>query len=212
VTIAMYLSELSRRLPRVRRGRILAEARAHLRDSASRHEADGLTRAVAEEAATHDFGDVSDVARRFAAEVAITETRLASALAFGSVLFFVFPLYVVPENTLPPATWTEKPVGILVLQTLSVALWVSAGVLAAASAALALTRWSHLTAPLLEGVLRTLGASILVSVLLVAHWATESSIVVLWPLVSGPLAFACLATCAEAAGWAHSRRCRLVRH
>jgi hypothetical protein len=127
------------------------------------------------------------------------------------VAFFVFPLYVVPENTLPPATWSERPFGIALLQAVSIGLWVTAGVLASVGTALACTRWSRVAAPLLEGVLRALAASILVSVFLVIHWIVSASVVVLWPLLPGPLALTCLAACAEAAGWAHSRRCRLVQ-
>jgi hypothetical protein len=211
MSIDEYLAELGRRLPRVGRRRILSEAKAHLRDSTARHEAAGLTRPAAEAAATRDFGDVITVARRFAADVAIHETRMASALALGAVTFFVFPLYVVPENTLPPAEWAEKPFGIELLQILAVVLWASAGTLAVTGLLVAWTRWSRFAAPLLEGVLRALLASIVVSALLVVRWIAATGVVVLWPLLAGPLAIACLAVCAEAAGWAHSRRCRLVQ-
>jgi HAAS len=210
MTIAEYLEQLERRLQRFGRRRALAEAEAHLRDSAARHEAAGLTRTAAEAAAIRDFGDVAVVARRFAAETAIRETRAATALALGAVVFFVFPLYVVPENTLPPATWDEKPTDILVLQLATISLWGVAGALAAAGSVLAWTRWLRFAAPALELVLRALAGSILLSAVLVVRWFTAAPDTVLWPLLAAPLAVACLAVCAEAAGWAHSRRCRLV--
>jgi hypothetical protein len=56
-----------------------------------------------------------------------------------------------------------------------------------------------------------MAGSILVSAVLVARWFVASEVSVVWPLLAAPLAVACLAACAEAAGWAHSRRCRLVQ-
>jgi hypothetical protein len=168
VTIESYLAGLERRLPRYRRRRVLSEVEEHLRDSADRHR-DELAPEEAEAAAVADFGPVELVARRLRAEVAVGETRLASAAAFGAVLLFVFPLYVVPENTLPPAPWAEKPRDILVLQLLAVGLWILGGALAATGAALAWTRWSRFAAPVLELVLLTLAGSILVSAMLVVR-------------------------------------------
>jgi hypothetical protein len=107
VTIDAYLAALGSKVPWLGRRRALAEAREHLRDSAARHRADGLEPAAAEEAAIDGFGDVEVVADRFAAEAAILETRTATAVALLAVAFFVFPLYVVPENTLPPAQWGD---------------------------------------------------------------------------------------------------------
>jgi hypothetical protein len=211
VTIAAYLAELEDRLQRFRRRRFLGEAEEHLRDAAARHEAAGLDRAAAEEAAVADFGDVAVVARGFATEAAIVETRIATALALAATALFVLPLYVVPENTLPPATWTEKPRDILVLQLASVGLWVLAGALAAAGSLLAWTPWSRLAAPLLEYGLFTLILTIVVSAVLVVRWFTAGPDTVLWPLLAAPLAFASLYACAQAAGWAYSRRCLLAR-
>ncbi len=211
MTIDEYLRELQRRLPRIRRGRALAEADAHLRDSAARYEAGGLDRAAAEAAAVRDFGDLDLVARRFAAEVAGVETRLASALALVAVALFVFPLYVVPENTLPPASWAEKPGDIVVLQLVTVAFWVAAGALAALSAGLAWTRWSRFAAPLLDLVPVALAGSIAVSAALVVRWFAETTVTGWWPLLAAPLAALCLAASAGSAWWAHRRRGRLVR-
>jgi hypothetical protein len=206
VTIGEYLKELERRLPRFRRRRILAEAEEHLRDSAARHRASGLEQQAAEAAAVRSFGDVSVVASRVAAETAILEIRAASAVAVGTVLAFVFPLYVVPENTLPPATWIEKPRDIFLLQVVAILLWAVAGVLAATSAIFAWTRWSWFAAAVLELVPIALAGSILASVALVVRWFMAGSGIVSWPLFSAPLALGCLAACAGTAAWAHSRR------
>jgi hypothetical protein len=105
MTIDAYVAALGTRLPWLRRKRALAEAREHLRDSAARHRAAGLEPDAAEEAAVVGFGDVDVVAGRFAAETAVLEIRIATAVALMAVGLFVFPLYVVPENTLPPAQW-----------------------------------------------------------------------------------------------------------
>ncbi|MBA2642306.1 MAG: hypothetical protein H0U82_05205, partial [Actinobacteria bacterium] len=62
MTIDSYLAELERRLPRMARRRILAEAQEHLRDSAERHGSKGLPPHIAEAAAVADFGPVEIVA------------------------------------------------------------------------------------------------------------------------------------------------------
>jgi hypothetical protein len=211
VTIDGYVAELERRLPRLRRGRLLAEAEDHLRDSATRHRARELSPEAAEAAAVDEFGPVDVVARRLRAVAAVGETRVASVLALGAVAFFVFPLYVVPENTLPPAPWMEKPRDIAVLQFLAVGLWLLAGTLALASSVLAWTRWSRFAAPALGLVLGALAGSVLVSVVLVVRWFGATSDTVLWPLLAAPLALACLAACAQIAVWAHGRRRLLVQ-
>jgi hypothetical protein len=211
VTIDAYLAELARRLPRLGRRRIIAEVEGHLRDSTARHEAAGLARSAAEEAATRDFGDVALMARRLAAEVAVRETRAAPALALAAIAVFVFPLYVVPENTLPPAEWATKPRDILALQVITISLWLAAGALAAVSALLAWTRWSRFASPVLQLSFGALTASVAASLILAVRWTVTVPDAIVWPLLAAPLALGCLAVCAEAAGWAHSRRCRLVQ-
>ena len=101
MTIDAYLAALERSLPRISRRRVLAEAQEHLRDSAATHRAAGLSLPAAEAAAADDFGPVEIVARRLAAERAVRDTRISTLVALGAVAFFVFPLYVVPENSLP---------------------------------------------------------------------------------------------------------------
>jgi len=210
MTIDAYLAELERRLPRIARRRILAEAQEHLRDSAARHSSEGgLVPHDAEAAAVADFGPVEIVARKLAATGAIRETRIATVVALGAVAFFVVPLYVVPENTLPPAPWQEKPRDIALLQLVSVALWVAAGALALAAAALSWTRWSRLAALPLACAPIALAGSVAFSVVLVVRWFALTPNTPNWALAA-PLAAMCLVACAAAALWARSSRRRLV--
>jgi hypothetical protein len=254
VTIDTYLAALGGQLPLLGRRRALAEAREHLRDSAARHRAAGLEPHAAELAAVESFGDVEVVAARFAAEAAVLETRIATAVALVAVACFVFPLYVVPENTLPPAQWGNtcslmslgadmrssamtfmsdgcarpstgaesggtiftatlpgKPRDILVLQIVSVVLWVIAGVFAAASVLLAWTRWARFAAIALRIVPVAIAGSIVASVVLVVRWFSESPLSAWWPLLAAPLATSCLLACVGTAAWVQSRRRRLAK-
>jgi hypothetical protein len=211
VTIDAYLVALRRLLPRYARLRALPEIREHLRDAAARQRASGASPTDAEVAATAEFGDVGDVARRLRSELAVRETRLAAALAVGAVAFFVFPLYVVPENSLPPAPWAEKPEDIAALQRIAIGLWLAAGTLAVASALLAWTRWSRLTWTTLLGAAVALAGSIAISVALVVRWFSYTPSTPNLALAA-PFALACLATCAAASWWALSSRPRLVPH
>ncbi len=185
-----------------------AEVREHLRDAADRYEARGLSRADAERAAVSDFGPVDEIGRRLGFELAVRETRVAAALAVCATVFFVFPLYVVPENTLPPAPWLEKPRDIVVLQLVMVALWVAAGVLALAATAVAWTRLSKLAAPVLSAALVALAGSLVAGIVLTVRWFSYTPSTPNWALAA-PLAAACLVACAGAAAWARSSRGRL---
>ncbi len=206
MTIDTYLADLRARLPRLRRKRFLAEAETHLRDSYERHRAAGLAPEDAERAAVADFGPAPLVARRVAGVAAVVETRLASALALGACALFVLPLYAVPENTLPPATWAEKPDVIAGLQLATIAAWTAALVLSAASALLAWTRWSRFAAPVLVVAIAALGVACVAGVVLVERWFAYAPATPSWPLLSAPLAAACLGACAVAAAWAARRR------
>jgi hypothetical protein len=103
--IDLYLTDLAAELAfhgvgRRRSGRILAEARDHLLELADEY---------GEEEAVERFGS----ARRLAIEAARAAQPVIlfrSALVFGAALaLFVLPLYGIPENTLPPAPWGERP-------------------------------------------------------------------------------------------------------
>jgi uncharacterized membrane protein len=209
VTIDEYLAELERLLPRSARRRALAEIREHLRDAAARHRAAGSSSFQAEEEATREFGSVRDVARRFASELAVRETRIATVLALGAVAFFVFPLYVIPENSLPPATWAEVPRDIHALQRIAIGCWLLAGVLAATAGVLAWTRWPRFSWLALFGTASAVAGSIAVTAVVVARWFAVTSATPNWALAA-PLALACVGVCAGAALWARSSRRRLL--
>lgn len=210
MTIDAYLAQLERRLPRIARRRILAEAQEHLRDSAARHSATGLVPHDAEAAAVADFGPVESVARSLAAAGAIRETRIATLVALGAVAFFVFPLYVVPENTLPPAPWAEMPRDLAVLQPVSVVLWLVAGALAMVSIVLAWTRWSRFAAPVLVTVSAAIACSSIVAAALAVRWFAATPSTPNWAL-AGALAGGCLFACVAAATWTVAHRRLLLQ-
>jgi hypothetical protein len=114
-------------------------------------------------------------------------------------------------GTIFTATLPGKPRDILVLQIVSVVLWVIAGAFAAASALLAWTRWPHLAAVALRVVPVAIAGSILASVVLVVRWFSESPMSAWWPLLGAPLATFCLLACAGMGAWVQSRRWRLAK-
>jgi hypothetical protein len=211
VTIDAYLAELERLLPRAARLRALPEVREHLRDAAAHRRAAGDGPFEAEETATRAFGLPAVVGPRLAGELAVRETRIAAALAIGAVALFVFPLYVVPENTLPPASWAEMPSDLLALQRVALGLWVLAGALAVASAVLAWTHWRRYAASALLFTTVALAGSIAASVALVARWFALTPATPGWGFAAPPAA-ACLVVCVCAAAWARCSRQRLLVH
>ncbi len=209
MTIDAYLVELQRLLPRLAGRRAVAEVREHLRDTAAEQRAAGLSALDAEVAATQAFGSVEDVARRLAAELAVRESRLACVLALAAAAFFVIPLYVVPENTLPPATWVEKPTDIALLQGVAIGCWIGACLFAALAALFAWTRWSRLAAPFVLGSAVAVTGSTAVSAALVARWFAVTAATPNWALAA-PLAAISVGMCAGAAVWARSSSRRLM--
>lgn len=208
MTIDAYLAELTRLLPRTARLRALAEVREHLRDSAVRHRAAGVSPGDAELRATSEFGEVDLVARRLGRELAIRETRVAALLAVGAVAFFVFPFYVVPENTLPPATWVDKPYELLVLQRVALGFWLAAGALAGASAALAWSRWPRAASVSLLVTAAAITGAFAVSIALFWRWVEHAPSTPNLAL-SNALALPILTVCIGAAWWTFSSRSRL---
>ena len=92
-----YVRELERRLPFALglRPRVISEVREHLRDGGD----EALAR----------FGPVEEVAAELAGELRLRAIGRASWLLPAILAAFVFPFYVLPENTLPPAPWDVKP-------------------------------------------------------------------------------------------------------
>jgi hypothetical protein len=103
--IDLYLSDLEAELAfhgvgSRRAARILAEARDHLLELAIEH---------GEEEAVERFGPARALAVE-AARASRPVLLLRSTLVFAAALaLFVLPLYGIPENTLPPAPWDERP-------------------------------------------------------------------------------------------------------
>jgi hypothetical protein len=92
-----YVRELERRLPFALglRRRVISEVREHLHEGGD----EALAR----------FGPLEEVATQLARELRIRAIARASWLLPAIVAAFVFPFYVLPENTLPRAPWDAKP-------------------------------------------------------------------------------------------------------
>ena len=103
--IERYLLDLAAQLafygvPRRRAARVVAESRDHVLELAAEED---------EHRAVARFGPPQEIA----VEVARGEQPVVlfrSTLVFlGALALFVLPLYAIPENTLPPAPWDERP-------------------------------------------------------------------------------------------------------
>jgi hypothetical protein len=129
--IEQVLAELERELAAVGvrgrlRKRILAESEDHLRSDPEAVDRFGPPRRVAVEAA----------------RVAHPRMLLRSVLAYAAVVaLFVLPLYGIPENTLPPAPWSERPDYLSWKLYVAEVAWVLA---LGAAAAAALLAWARL--------------------------------------------------------------------
>ncbi|HET6643781.1 MAG TPA: hypothetical protein VFG93_10940 [Gaiellaceae bacterium] len=101
--IDAYLAELGRmlRLRFLVRRRLLAEVEDHLRDSA---------RALgSEREAVARFGPPVTVASSALRAVTARGLFWAALILLGTLSVYTLPLYGIPENTLPPAPWDERP-------------------------------------------------------------------------------------------------------
>jgi HAAS len=128
MTIEAYLAELSALLPSTRRSRFLSEVEAHLHEAAAARMRLGVERRAAEAEAVESFGPPDVVASRMWRETAPVAVRRAAAVALIGLGALVLPLYVVPENLLPPAPWTERPGYLGVLLVTALVTWAFAGV------------------------------------------------------------------------------------
>jgi hypothetical protein len=109
--IDAYLAELRRALrPRfLLQKRLLAEAEAHLRDSADALRRSGVASEEAEREAVARFGPAKSVAADAITAAWPRSLLPAALLLLGALVAQVLPLYAIPENTLPPAPWVERP-------------------------------------------------------------------------------------------------------
>jgi hypothetical protein len=165
--IHLYLTDLAAELAfrgvgRRRSARILAEARDHLLELAAEH---------GEQEAVERFGSARRLALE-AARAAQPVVLLRSTLVFAAaLLLFVLPLYGIPENTLPPAPWNERPAHLtwkLYVSLGAFAIAVPFALLAVAAAWLRLRR-TTLVALTLAGT--SLAVSAVVGAVGAVQWA-----------------------------------------
>jgi hypothetical protein len=103
--IEPYLVELSAQLAfhgvRGRRAaRVVSESRDHLLELAAEE---------GEDVAVARFGPSQQIAAGVARAVQPVVLFRSSLVFLGALALFVMPLYGIPENTLPPAPWDERP-------------------------------------------------------------------------------------------------------
>jgi hypothetical protein len=201
MNVQAYLAELRRRLPSTGSRRFLVEVEAHLREATHAGVREGLDPLDAEARAVEAFGPADVVAERMSRQTAPTAVRRAAGLALVALGTLVLPLYVVPENLLPPAPWAERPSYLSVLLATALVTWVFAGV----HAAFALVAPRHgVCALLVAAVLAVVAGSTSVAAGIAWHFeapATPWSVTA----VAVPLALGSLATLVAAALWARGR-------
>ena len=202
MTIEAYLAELRRRLPSTGSRRFMLEVEAHLREAADARVAAGIDRAEAEAQAVEAFGAADVVATRMWRETAPIAVRRAAGLALVALGLLVLPLYVVPENLLPPAPWEQRPAYLGVLLVTALVTWVFAGV-HAAFAFVAPTAHGACALALAVGFALASGLSALAAGI---AWHVEAPATP-WSITAAclPLTVLALAGVAAAAAWARSR-------
>jgi hypothetical protein len=165
--IEHYLFDLRMQLAfygvrRRRAERAVAEARDHLTELAAEH---------GPEEAVDRFGP----AHSLAIEIARTEQPVAlfrcALVLLGAVALFVLPLYGIPENTLPPAPWVERP--DYLTWKLNVAVGAFGIALAAATLAVAAAwlRWRRVTLVVLAFAGVSLAVSAGIGTIGAVQWA-----------------------------------------
>ena len=103
--IERYLLDLAAQLafygvPRRRVKRVVAESRDHLIELAAEED---------EHRAVARFGPPQTIALEVARAVQPVVLFRSTLVFLGALALFVLPLYAIPENTLPPAPWNERP-------------------------------------------------------------------------------------------------------
>lgn len=103
--IERYLLDLAAQLafygvPRRRAARVVTESRDHLLELAAD---EGEHRAVAR------FGPPQRIAVEVARSMQPVVLFRSTLVFLGALALFMLPLYAIPENTLPPAPWDERP-------------------------------------------------------------------------------------------------------
>jgi len=170
--IDSYLADLRRAL-RARfflQRRLLAEVEDHLRESAEELRRSGLAAEDAEREAVARFGPPKAVAAEAVRAAWPRSLVPAALLLLGTLMLFVFPLYAIPENTLPPAPWAERP-GYLTwkLYASLAAYGVSLGAVLVAAGA-AWRGWARVALGALATSLAAFGVSAALGTALAVQW------------------------------------------
>jgi hypothetical protein len=162
--IDAYLAELraALRLRFLLRRRLLAEAEAHLRESAE---------TMSEREAVARFGDPALVADELARAAAPSALVRASLLLLGALALFVLPLYAIPENTLPPAPWGERPDYLTWKLYASLGAFGFAVTAAVVALATAWRGWVRVSLAALGIAAASLGTSAVLGGVLAVQWA-----------------------------------------
>jgi hypothetical protein len=202
MTIDAYVAELRALLPSTGSRRFLAEVEAHLRDGAAARVFAGMDARVAEEEAVEAFGRPDVVAARMRRETAPAAIRRASGVAVVGLVLLLLPLYVVPENLLPPAPWDERPRYLGALLVAALVCWALAVALAALAALVA----PRMAAVALTVAAGTAGTSGLAGLAASFAWHVEAPETP-WSVVAVavPLTFLSAAGAVVAAAWARER-------
>jgi hypothetical protein len=163
-TIDHYLAELrtALRFHILLRRRLLTEAEAHLREAAE---------TSSEREAVARFGDPSLVAQELTRGAAPSALSRASLLLLGVLALFVLPLYAIPENTLPPAPWAERPDYLTWKLAASLGAFAVALTAAVFALATAWRGWTRLSSAGLGISGTSLAVSGLLTAILTVQWA-----------------------------------------
>jgi hypothetical protein len=189
-----YVRELERRLPFAfgLRARVVAEVREHLREGG--------------EEALARFGAVDELAEQLVRELRVRAVARAAWLLPGVVAAFVFPFYVLPENTLPPAPWAEKPEYLEWKQHAAIAAFLIAIGLAALAFVVARVRPTFALMPLVASVV-ALGTAVGLGAIVAVQWIDAvpgtSAVITYAGIAAGVVLFA-------AAALVVGEACRLV--
>jgi len=153
------------------RRRLLAEVEDHLRESAEELRRSGLAADDAEREAVARFGSPKAIATEAVRAAWPRSLVPAALLLLGSLLLFVFPLYGIPENTLPPAPWDTRP-GYLTwkLYASLAAYGVSLGAVLLAAGA-AWRGWARVALGAFATSIAALGVSAALGITLAVQWA-----------------------------------------
>ena len=165
--IERYLVDLSaelafRGIGKRRSARVVAEARDHLLELAAEH---------GDEAAVARFGSPRALAADVARAVQPVVLFRATIVFLVALALFIVPLYAIPENTLPPAPWDERPGYLTWKLYLSLGAFAAALPAALVAAVAAWRQWRTTTLVALAGAGTALAVSVASGTVAAVQWA-----------------------------------------